>query len=156
MKSAGGSDLRSRSAAPGGLPGSIFKEWLREEARGTSSVCRAPRPPACSWLGFHAIKIPIEDWRWSVVWMGVVTGAAALMASTVRFRSFKDIPWARRQPSVLIVPIAVLVPLIFFFSEYYTRIDRDVLCSDRSCPTYRAHVPPSLGFPSRLKYEPLS
>lgn len=49
--------------------------------------------------------------------MGVVLGAGALMASTVRFRSFKDIPWARRQPSVLIVPIAVLVPLIFFLSE---------------------------------------
>jgi CDP-diacylglycerol---serine O-phosphatidyltransferase len=65
----------------------------------------------------HAIKLPIEDWRWSVVWMGVVAAAGALMASTVRFRSFKDIPLARRQPSVLIVPIAVLVPLIFFFSE---------------------------------------
>jgi CDP-diacylglycerol--serine O-phosphatidyltransferase len=65
----------------------------------------------------HALKIPIVDWRWSIVWMGVVAGAAALMASAVRFRSFKDIPWARRQPSVLIVPIAVLVPLIFFFSE---------------------------------------
>jgi CDP-diacylglycerol--serine O-phosphatidyltransferase len=65
----------------------------------------------------HAIKVPIEDWRWSIVWMGVVLMAAALMASTVRFRSFKDIPLARRQRSVLIVPIAVLVPLIFFFSE---------------------------------------
>jgi CDP-diacylglycerol---serine O-phosphatidyltransferase len=78
--------------------------------------CPAAAGLLVAWV--HAIKIPIEDWRWSVVWMGVVTGAAALMASTVRFRSFKDIPWARRQPSVLIVPIAVLVPLIFFFSEY--------------------------------------
>jgi len=65
----------------------------------------------------HAIIIPIEDWRWSIVWMALIAGAAALMASTVRFRSFKDIPWARRQPSVLIVPIAVLVPLIFYFSQ---------------------------------------
>src|ERR1700726_3722952 len=65
----------------------------------------------------HAIKVPIADWRWSIVWMAVVLLAAALMASTVRFRSFKDLPLARRQRSVLIVPIAVLVPLIFFFSE---------------------------------------
>ncbi len=65
----------------------------------------------------HAFKIPIEDWRWSILWMAIITGAAALMASTVRFRSFKDIPLARRQPSVLIVLIAVVVPLIFFFSE---------------------------------------
>jgi len=65
----------------------------------------------------HAIKNPIADWRWSIMWMVVVLIAAALMASTVRFRSFKDLPLARRQRSVLIVPIAVLVPLIFFFSE---------------------------------------
>jgi len=65
----------------------------------------------------HAIKNPIADWRWSIMWMVVVLVAAALMASTVRFRSFKDLPLARRQRSVLIVPIAVLVPLIFFFSE---------------------------------------
>ena len=65
----------------------------------------------------HGIKVPIVDWRWSILWMGVVACAATLMASTVRFRSFKDIPLARRQPSLLIVPIAVLVPLIFFFSE---------------------------------------
>jgi CDP-diacylglycerol--serine O-phosphatidyltransferase len=77
--------------------------------------CPAAAGLLAAWV--HAIKVPIEDWRWSIVWLGVVTGASALMASTVRFRSFKDIPWARRQPSVLIVPIAVLVPLIFFFSE---------------------------------------
>jgi CDP-diacylglycerol--serine O-phosphatidyltransferase len=78
-----------------------------------------PCPAAAGLIAacVHALKIPIEDWRWSIVWMGVVAGAAGLMASTVRFRSFKDIPWARRQPSVLIVPIAVLVPLIFYFSE---------------------------------------
>jgi CDP-diacylglycerol---serine O-phosphatidyltransferase len=78
-----------------------------------------PCPTAAGLIAacVHALKIPIVDWRWSIVWMGVVAGAAGLMASTVRFRSFKDIPWARRQPSVLIVPIAVLVPLIFYFSE---------------------------------------
>jgi len=42
--------------------------------------------------------------------------------------------------------IAVLVPLIFFFSEYTLVLIGDVHV-DRSCPTYRAHVPPSLGFP---------
>jgi CDP-diacylglycerol---serine O-phosphatidyltransferase len=78
-----------------------------------------PCPAAAGLIAacVHALIIPIVDWRWSIVWMGVVVGAAALMASTVRFRSFKDIPWARRQPSVLIVPIAVLVPLIFYFSQ---------------------------------------
>lgn len=78
-----------------------------------------PCPAAAGLLvaTVHAIKIPIEDWRWSIVWMIVIGIAAALMASTVRFRSFKDIPMARRQPSVLIVPMAVLVFLVFFYSE---------------------------------------
>jgi CDP-diacylglycerol--serine O-phosphatidyltransferase len=78
-----------------------------------------PCPAAAGLIAacVHAITIPIVDWRWSIVWMGVVAGAAGLMASTVRFRSFKDIPWARRQPSVLIVPIALLALGIFFFSQ---------------------------------------
>jgi CDP-diacylglycerol--serine O-phosphatidyltransferase len=65
----------------------------------------------------HAIKLPIEDWRWSVVWMLVVAAAAALMSSTVRYRSFKEIPMARRQPSVMIVLIGLLIWLIVFYSE---------------------------------------
>jgi CDP-diacylglycerol--serine O-phosphatidyltransferase len=78
-----------------------------------------PCPAAAGLIAafVHAVKIPIADWRLSIGWLAVVTIAAALMASTVRYRSFKDIPLARRQPSVLIVPIAVLVSLIFYYSE---------------------------------------
>jgi len=65
----------------------------------------------------HAIKNPIEDWRWSIVWMIVIAGAAALMSSTVRYRSFKEIPMAKRQPSLIVILIALLVWLIVFYSE---------------------------------------
>jgi CDP-diacylglycerol---serine O-phosphatidyltransferase len=65
----------------------------------------------------HAIKVPVEDWLWSLAWLAMVLGTAALMASTVRYRSFKDLPFARRQPSLLIVLIALLVWLIVFYSE---------------------------------------
>jgi CDP-diacylglycerol---serine O-phosphatidyltransferase len=64
-----------------------------------------------------AIKQPIEDWRWSLAWLVLVAGAAALMASTVRYRSFKDLPFARRQPSLIIVFIALLVWLIVTYPE---------------------------------------
>jgi CDP-diacylglycerol--serine O-phosphatidyltransferase len=64
-----------------------------------------------------AIKQPIEDWRWSLAWLALVAGAAALMASTVRYRSFKDLPFARRQPSLIIVFIALLVWLIVTYPE---------------------------------------
>jgi CDP-diacylglycerol--serine O-phosphatidyltransferase len=65
----------------------------------------------------HAIKNPIEDWRWSILWMFVIAAAAALMSSTVRYRSFKEIPMAKRQPSLIVILIALLVWLIVFYSE---------------------------------------
>jgi CDP-diacylglycerol--serine O-phosphatidyltransferase len=65
----------------------------------------------------HFIKSPIGDWRWSIVWMAVVAGAAALMASTVKYRSFKDVPLARRQPSLMVILIALLIWLIVSYSE---------------------------------------
>jgi CDP-diacylglycerol--serine O-phosphatidyltransferase len=78
-----------------------------------------PCPAAAGVIAasIHAIKVPIEDWRWSIFWMLVVASAAALMSSTVKFRSFKDFPMARRQPSVVIVLIALFVWLIVLYSE---------------------------------------
>ena len=66
----------------------------------------------------YAWKIPlIEDWRWSMAWMGLVTVLAALMTSTVRYYSFKDIAWTRRQPSLAVVLVALLVGAVFFYSK---------------------------------------
>jgi phosphatidylserine synthase len=49
--------------------------------------------------------------------MVVVVADAALMSSTVRYRSFKDIPMAARQRSVLVIVMALLVWLIVVNSE---------------------------------------
>jgi CDP-diacylglycerol--serine O-phosphatidyltransferase len=78
-----------------------------------------PCPAAAGLIvaSIHAIKSPVEDWRWSIVWLAVLAGAAALMASTVKYRGFKDVPLARRQPSLMIVLIALLIWLIVFYSE---------------------------------------
>ncbi|MGH9681709.1 MAG: CDP-diacylglycerol--serine O-phosphatidyltransferase [Candidatus Acidiferrales bacterium] len=78
-----------------------------------------PCPAAAGLIAatVHALKIPIEDWRWSIFWMFVVVGDAALMSSTVRYRSFKEMPMARRQPSLLIILIGLLVWLIVQYSE---------------------------------------
>src|SRR5712692_5511814 len=50
---------------------------------------------------------------------GVIAAAvlAALMTSTVRYYSFKDIAWTRRQPSLAIVLVALLVGAVFFYSK---------------------------------------
>ena len=78
-----------------------------------------PCPSAAGLIAatVHAIKSPIGDWRWAVFWMLVVVADAALMSSTVRYRSFKDLPMARRQPSLIIILIALLVWLIVLYSE---------------------------------------
>jgi len=41
-----------------------------------------------------------------------------LMTSTVRYYSFKDIPWTRKQPSVTIIMMCLLVGVIWRYSEY--------------------------------------
>jgi CDP-diacylglycerol--serine O-phosphatidyltransferase len=78
-----------------------------------------PTPAAAGLIAssVHAFRAPLEDWRWAGAWLGLVFVAAALMVSAVRFRSFKDIPWARRQPSLTIVLIAFLIGAIVVYSE---------------------------------------
>jgi CDP-diacylglycerol---serine O-phosphatidyltransferase len=78
-----------------------------------------PCPAAAALIAatVHAIKLPIEDWRWSVFWMLVVMADAALMSSRVRYRSFKDVPMVARQKSFLVIVMALLVWLIFSYSE---------------------------------------
>jgi len=41
-----------------------------------------------------------------------------LMTSTVRYYSFKDIPWTRKQPSVTIILLVLLASVIWRYSEY--------------------------------------
>ena len=86
---------------------------------GSRNFIGLPCPAAAGLIAAtaHAIKSPIVDWRWSVFWMAVVVADAALMSSTVRYRSFKDLPMARRQPSLIIIIIALLIWLIVFYSE---------------------------------------
>lgn len=78
-----------------------------------------PTPAAAGMIAatVHAWKTQIDDWRWSVAWLVVVASLAALMASTVRYHSFKNIPWTRRQPSLTIVLLGLLTWSIVVYSE---------------------------------------
>jgi len=78
-----------------------------------------PTPAAAGMIAatVHAWKAPLEDWRWALMWLVLVAALAALMTSTVRYYSFKDIPWTRRQPSLALVLIGLLVWFIVVYSE---------------------------------------
>jgi CDP-diacylglycerol--serine O-phosphatidyltransferase len=86
---------------------------------GSKHFVGLPCPAAAGLIAatVHLIKSPIEDWRWAIFWMLIVVGDAALMSSRIRYRSFKDIPIARRQPSLLIILIGLLIWLIALNSE---------------------------------------
>jgi CDP-diacylglycerol--serine O-phosphatidyltransferase len=78
-----------------------------------------PTPAAAGMIAatVHAMKFPLDDWHWGLIWFVLVGGLAALMASTIRYYAFKDIQIHRRQPSLAFVVIGLLVAGIFYFSE---------------------------------------
>jgi CDP-diacylglycerol---serine O-phosphatidyltransferase len=67
---------------------------------------------ACHWIG------PITEKSWAIGWFLLMLALGALMTSTVRYYSFKDIPWTRKQPSVTIILLILLVGVIWRYSEY--------------------------------------
>jgi CDP-diacylglycerol---serine O-phosphatidyltransferase len=60
---------------------------------------------------------PLTDKSWTFVWFGLLLALGGLMISTVRYYSFKDIPWSRKQPSVMIILLFLLAAIIWKFSE---------------------------------------
>ena len=86
---------------------------------------RAPKPvptPAAAGViaavvhALHRIG-PLQDWRWSVAWLLMAAGLGGLMVSTIRYYSFKDLPWTRKQPAILILFLITLGAVIWAFSE---------------------------------------
>jgi len=79
-----------------------------------------PTPAAAGLIAalVHGFKNPLHDWRWSVAWFLLAAGLGALMTSTIRYYSFKDIPLTRKQPSLAIVLLCLIVGVIWRYSEY--------------------------------------
>ncbi len=60
---------------------------------------------------------PLFWWAWSALWLGILMAVSLLMVSRWRYYSFKDIDLRKRHPLFLVVSIAGLVALIWFYSE---------------------------------------
>ena len=111
-----------------------------------------PTPAAAGMIAavVHALKFPMDDWRWSVPWLALVLALAFLMVSSVRYPSFKDIPWGKRQHSLMIVVGALLIWSIVVYSEIVLHLDRRRLLRHWLHALRRPPRSPPPGFPSRL------
>jgi CDP-diacylglycerol--serine O-phosphatidyltransferase len=78
-----------------------------------------PTPAAAGMIAamVHGVWWPIEDWRVALLWQLLVLALAALMSSSIRYYSFKDINWHRRQPSLTVVALALLIAAFWTYSE---------------------------------------
>ena len=59
----------------------------------------------------------VLDWRWSITLLLLAVALAGLMTSKIRFYSFKDLPWGKKQPGVLILLLAIFGAVVWNFSE---------------------------------------
>jgi len=78
-----------------------------------------PTPAAAGVIAafVHGFKTPLHSENWAMAWLLLAAALGALMTSTVRYYSFKDVPWTRRQPSLGIVLLCLLVAIIWKYSE---------------------------------------
>jgi CDP-diacylglycerol---serine O-phosphatidyltransferase len=91
-------------------------------AGGSKYFVGMPTPAAAGVIaalvhGFHGLG-PLQDWRWSVAWFLLAAALGALMTSTIRYYSFKDIPWTRKQPAFLVVLLILFAGMVWVYSEY--------------------------------------
>jgi CDP-diacylglycerol--serine O-phosphatidyltransferase len=86
---------------------------------GSKNFVGLPTPAAAGVIAafVHGFKTPLHDERWAMVWLFLAAALGALMTSTIRYYSFKDVPWTRRQPSLTIVLIFLLAAIIWKYSE---------------------------------------
>src|SRR5689334_18435911 len=77
-----------------------------------------PTPAAAGVIAsiVHAFRIggpmpigPIQNGWWAISWFILAAALGGLMTSTIRYYSFKDIPWARKQTSLAIVLVCLVV-----------------------------------------------
>ncbi len=78
-----------------------------------------PTPAAAGAVAaiVHFFQNPISDPRLSLLWLVLLVALGLLMSSTIRHYSFKDIPWTRRQPSLAVVLLVMLMGAIVLFSQ---------------------------------------
>jgi CDP-diacylglycerol--serine O-phosphatidyltransferase len=79
-----------------------------------------PTPAAAGMLAaiVHFFKgEPVESVPFALFLLALMIVLGALMSSTIRFFSFKDIPLTKRMPSLSVIVLAILVGAVVYFSR---------------------------------------
>jgi CDP-diacylglycerol--serine O-phosphatidyltransferase len=91
------------------------------EPGGNKNFVGMPTPAAAGVVAavVHSrhYSAPINDKNWAIAWFVLLVVLGGLMTSTVRYYSFKDIPWTRKQPSIAIILLCLLVAIVWKYSE---------------------------------------
>ncbi|HEV3219745.1 MAG TPA: CDP-diacylglycerol--serine O-phosphatidyltransferase [Candidatus Acidoferrales bacterium] len=79
-----------------------------------------PTPAAAGAIAatVHFLKEPLESWHFSAAFLIAVALLAALMTSTVRYPSLKNVNWGRRHDSLTIVLIGLFAWCVIAYSQY--------------------------------------
>lgn len=80
-----------------------------------------PTPAAAGVIAasVHALKEPVQDWRFALGWLFLVGVVAALMTSSIRYYGFKDISLRRRRSSFgVVMLLGPVVAFTYYFPEY--------------------------------------
>lgn len=78
-----------------------------------------PTPAAAGMVAaiVHFCKVPLDDWRWALLFFCLVGVLGLLMTSTVRYVSFKNINMGKRRNSLMIVAIGAFIWMVVVYSE---------------------------------------
>jgi len=89
------------------------------EPGGSKNFVGMPTPAAAGVIAalVHGFKAPITSETWSVLWLLLPAALGALMTSTIRYYSFKDVAWTKKQPSLAIVLLCLGVAVVWKYSE---------------------------------------
>lgn len=66
-------------------------------------------------FAFHGI--PVQNWRWSAVWLALLALLSFLMVSTWRYQSFKDIALLRPRSPLIVVALGALIYLVWIYPQ---------------------------------------
>lgn len=78
-----------------------------------------PAPPAagCVAVVVHLVKSPLEDWRFSAVWVVGVFVLSILMISRIPFAKPKWLLAGRVSPRLQMLALALLLAAVYYYSE---------------------------------------